>query len=598
MLEFQFFSFFVSEQPAVDDKSEMAGGQAQEEAAEMAEAMGSILSDKDKDVDTFLLHMAEKLCKEFEGDDNGRVTTVAEEKMQMLLDLTDERLAGISLTLEHKFGSMLKRYITLCQERKASRALSRVKVPPRDLKTTAENYRQCFSSYIDSPYVTYAATCERELGKLSLKDAFVLHFWCMLNCYRAKGDQMFAVSVCGVSSVGKSSLFESPAFENGHSYVAEAGVGRFAVKKRSTLIYSDISLDALYKSKDAAKFRTIARSEPTTCKVFADTCTLPPLWVLITSNQRIHSHVLPPDSKNFLAPTVLPSQLVVTEAKRKLLEESLAAVKNRVIECYCRKRPEIDPSCLPTHGSFGRVHFLLGAYSYVISLLQKYGPDAFYSPMMLKYVFTSLCDNMELYERVMDDSKLQRRRLVSLLRKLVPCDEERLSYMNALRKEKREEGVVEDDGVESSAEKEEGEELEEGELTAEDVEVKTEPTGEEGETEQCKSAAETNTRKRQRRKSLGRPAKKNRFVDSDITDSESEDDNGDFSVHPESLSGTSSSSSECDTDCNDSTSSDSSSSNDDTRSSNSSGEDEEEDREGFTCNFETQRFQQDAQEFI
>ena len=574
----------------------MAGeAQAQEEAAEMAEAMGSILSDKDKDVDTFLLHMAEKLCKEFEGDESGRVTSVAEEKMQLLLDLTDERLAGISLTLEHKFGPMLKRYITLCQERKASRALSRVKVPSRDLKTTAENYRQCFSSYVDSPYVTYAATCVKELGKLSLKDAFVLHFWCMLNCYRAKGDQMFAISVCGVSSVGKSSLFESPAFENGHSYVAEAGVGRFAVKKRSTLIYSDISLDALYKSKDASKFRTIARSEPTTCKVFADTCTLPPLWVLITSNQRIHSHVLPLDSKNFLAPTVLPSQLVVTEAKRKLLEESLSAVKNRVIECYCRKRPEIDPSCLPTHGSFGRVHFLLGAYSYVISVLQKYGPDAFYSPMMLKYVFTSLCDNMELYERVMDDAKLQRRRLVSLLQKLVPCDEERLSYMNALRKEKREEGGGEvEDGEESSVEKEE--ELEEGELTAEDFEVKTEPTVQEVETEQCKSV-ETTTRKRRRSKSLARTAKKNRFVDSDVTESESENDDRDFSVHPESSNDTSSSS-ECDTDCNESTSSDSSSSSNDTSSSTSSDKEEEVDREGFTCNFETQRFQQDAQEFI
>lgn len=561
----------------------------------MAEAMGSILSDKDKDVDTFLLHMAEKLCKEFEGDESGRVTSVAEEKMQLLLDLTDERLAGISLTLEHKFGPMLKRYITLCQERKASRALSRVKVPSRDLKTTAENYRQCFSSYVDSPYVTYAATCVKELGKLSLKDAFVLHFWCMLNCYRAKGDQMFAISVCGVSSVGKSSLFESPAFENGHSYVAEAGVGRFAVKKRSTLIYSDISLDALYKSKDASKFRTIARSEPTTCKVFADTCTLPPLWVLITSNQRIHSHVLPLDSKNFLAPTVLPSQLVVTEAKRKLLEESLSAVKNRVIECYCRKRPEIDPSCLPTHGSFGRVHFLLGAYSYVISVLQKYGPDAFYSPMMLKYVFTSLCDNMELYERVMDDAKLQRRRLVSLLQKLVPCDEERLSYMNALRKEKREEGGGEvEDGEESSVEKEE--ELEEGELTAEDFEVKTEPTVQEVETEQCKSV-ETTTRKRRRSKSLARTAKKNRFVDSDVTESESENDDRDFSVHPESSNDTSSSS-ECDTDCNESTSSDSSSSSNDTSSSTSSDKEEEVDREGFTCNFETQRFQQDAQEFI
>ena len=559
----------------------------------MAEAMGSILTEKDKDVDNFLLHMAEKLCKEFEGDDSGRVTSVAEEKMQMLHDLTDERLSGISLTLEHKFGAILKRYITLVQERKASRALSRVRVPAQDLKTTSENYRQCFSSYVDSPYVTYAATCEKELGKLSAKDAFVLHLWCMLNCYRAKGDQMFAVSVSGVSSVGKSSLFESPAFENGHSYVAEAGVGRFAVKKRSTLIYSDIGLDALYKSKDASKFRTIARSEPTTCKVFADTCTLPPLWVLITSNQRIHSHTLPPNPKNFLADNVLPSHLVVTTAREKLLKDSLDAVKNRVIECYCRKRPEIDPSCLPTQGSFGRVHFLLGSYSYVLSVLQKYGPEAFYSPVMLKYVFTSLCDNMELYQRVMDDAKLQRRRLVSLLRRLVPCDAERLEYMNSLRNGRQEAGEMENE------EEEEEEEWKEGEQAAAGCELKTEPAGEDREMEEGEIDERTSTRKRRRRKSVENPAKKNRFVESDLSESEAEDDL-DFSVGPESCSNSSSSSSESDSESNETTATESSSSDSASGSHSSDGEEKEEEEgdRGFTCNFGTQRFQQDAQEFI
>ena len=68
---------------------------AHEEEEEMAEAMGNILSEKDKDVDTFLLHMAEKLCREFEDDDRNKGTSVAEEKMQMLHDLTDERLGRL-----------------------------------------------------------------------------------------------------------------------------------------------------------------------------------------------------------------------------------------------------------------------------------------------------------------------------------------------------------------------------------------------------------------------------------------------------------------------------------------------------------------------
>ncbi len=75
----------------------------QHETSEMTEAMGSILLEKDRDVDNFLLNMAEKLCKEFEEVGIGQATTVEEEKMQMLHDLTDENLSGISLTLEHKF---------------------------------------------------------------------------------------------------------------------------------------------------------------------------------------------------------------------------------------------------------------------------------------------------------------------------------------------------------------------------------------------------------------------------------------------------------------------------------------------------------------
>ncbi len=453
-------------------KRDNAGDSAEEE---MEGSLGEVLSKKDKLVDSFLLRMAEKLCRDFEDAEGGPVTFVAEEKTQQLLDLTDEKMSDLSITLGHKFGAILKKYIVLCQERKASCALSRISVPSLNLKTMAENYRHCFTRFVDSPFVSYMATSVKELGQLTTKDAFVLHLWSMLNCYRSKGDQMMAICISGLTSVGKSSLFESPAYENGHSYVAEAGVGRFAVKKRSTLIYSDISVDVLYKSKDAPKFRTIARAEPTTVKIFGDTCTLPPLWILITSNQRVHTHVLPTDRKGALSDNVYRSHLVVPPNKKHLFKDTLGAVKNRVIECYCTQRPEIDSEHLPTHGSFTRTHFLLGAFSYVLGVLEKYQTSSFYSPAILNYALTALVDNIELYERVMDDGTRQRGRLVNLIRALVPLGEQRNTYLARFLVTDSEEEEEEEGGSSSEWETEEvATQMQSGEWETEEVLIELE----------------------------------------------------------------------------------------------------------------------------
>ncbi len=210
----------------------------------------------------------------------------------------------------------------------------------------------------------------------------------------------------------------------------------------------------------------------------------------------------------------------------------------------------------------GRIHFVLGAYSYIISVLQKYSLDSFYSHMILKYVFTSLCDNMELYRKVMDDAPLQRRRLVYLLRRLVPCKEELLGYMNALRRGRQ-------DATGSS------EDEEPVKINALTEQVKDEELDWETNEATAKRGFDDSL------EDVKPPRKRNRFVDSDITDTESNNDRRKYSSCRDSDS-------ESDTDSDGK----SSCSNDAYDNSTTGSTD------GYTCNFETQRFEQDAQELI
>ena len=347
-------------------------------------------------------------------EEEEEVAAASEEKKQELLDLADNRLSELSILLNHKFGNILKQHIVQKEEANASKLFSHIQLPVRDVKKMSDMYKECYSAWVDSPYVTYAAHNKTLLGGLSEKDCLLLHLFAFLTCYRAKGDNLYAVSITGASTTGKTLLFENPILANGHQHVAEAGVGRWVVGKRSVLCYHDIPLDRLVKGSDGEKFKTICRTERSTCKIFGSTSVLPPLFVFITSNQNVQTHrqtttaATPAATaaaalfKNFMSKETVVSKLdhLFTAKKQDLLKESVNAVKSRVIEAYVSRQPKIDPKNIPTNGNFTRLHAILGMFERIVGILEKYDSESFYSLAMWNYAIAGMVNNIAVYQKV------------------------------------------------------------------------------------------------------------------------------------------------------------------------------------------------------
>ena len=309
----------------------------------------------------------------------------SEENKQELLDLADDRLSGLSILMNHKFGNILKQHLVLKEETKAAKNFSHIYLPLPDLKKMSIMYKKCFNSWVDSPFVNYVAYNKLLLGALSEKDCLILHLFAFLTCYRAKGDNLYAVCISGCSTAGKTMLFENPILANGHQHVAEAGVGRWIVGKRSVLCYHDIPLDRLVRGADGEKFKTICRSERSTCKIFGSTSVLPPLFVFITSNQNIQTHqiVKRTSTKSFFFSTSKYEQQtsklnsIFSAKKQEQMKESICAVKSRVIEAFVSQRPILDQANIPTSGNFSRQNAILGMFERVIVILEKHDTNSF-----------------------------------------------------------------------------------------------------------------------------------------------------------------------------------------------------------------------------
>ena len=416
------------------------GAQANTASAMLTPALDQILTKKEIKVDFFLNCVADYISEEIRekqqenktnhkkakmssssssssnsnsctqepaAEEEEEVAAASEEKKQELLDLADNRLSELSILLNHKFGNILKQHIVQKEEANASKLFSHIQLPVRDVKKMSDMYKECYSAWVDSPYVTYAAHNKTLLGNLSEKDCLLLHLFAFLTCYRAKGDNLYAVSITGASTTGKTLLFENPILANGHQHVAEAGVGRWVVGKRSVLCYHDIPLDRLVKGSDGEKFKTICRTERSTCKIFGSTSVLPPLFVFITSNQNVQTHRQTTTAtaalfKNFMSKETVVSKLdhLFTAKKQDLLKESVNAVKSRVIEAYVSRQPKIDPKNIPSNGNFTRLHAILGMFERIVGILEKYDSESFYSLAMWNYAIAGMVNNIAVYQKV------------------------------------------------------------------------------------------------------------------------------------------------------------------------------------------------------
>jgi len=266
--------------------------------------------------------------------------------------------------------------------------------------------------------------------------------------------------------LGKSKFFETPLFCNAHNYVNEKGVGRWNVGSRSSIIYHDITLATLTRPTECELFKQISRTEVTTCKTQGSTTCLPPLFVFLSSNERVQTHryekrdgVLLPVSAAATAANSqshvagggggggvakkakmwnpnsfsYESQLAPKNKRAACVDDvSLSAIRNRILEAYCRQIPAVDKAHLPTSEEFTRNHVILGTYGFILDLLEKYEPTDFYSSSLLSYVLQGLVDQSGLYTGTMPDGEDKIGQLNRVLLRMVPSKEKRQRYVEAL----------------------------------------------------------------------------------------------------------------------------------------------------------------------
>jgi hypothetical protein len=230
-----------------------------------------------------------------------------------------------------------------------------------------------------------------------MKDYFILQIFTMATCTRKRGDFCVMLGITGKTSVGKSTLFEAPLTDICHVYVNDKGVGRFKIENKTVLFFHDVDVNLFVKSRDRDIIKTICRSEPTTVKIHSTITSVPPVHVFYTSNTNLFSHRL--CGAKFL--TTISSDVCVKPNN----VEHINSMRFRFIECYCNKRPKIDPNWLPECGIFQRQHMILGLYVRVLEIMSRCtSPDFFYKPVQPHYVMAGLAKNAKVYQQIFNVS--------------------------------------------------------------------------------------------------------------------------------------------------------------------------------------------------
>ena len=404
---------------------------------------------------------------------------VSEDEKQILVETAKEQLLALSPVVCNKLLPLVIKQLFEEHERRVAASYGRITVEKTPTAQMAKMYRTAFSQWTESPFVSYAAGNPVQLGNLSVKECFILHVYAFMGCFRSKSDNCYALGITGETSAGKSLVFEDPFTANAHQFLTQEGCGRWAVGKHSLVMYHDISLSVLLKPAECEIFKTLARTEMSSSKIFAGSAYLPPLFILLTSNQRVHSHSVPNPSRvlreriraeldepmakkgrpamaqQLLLPTwKSTSDTIKTEdesrptsptgklhqlrrgivletnlkANNSLDTPNIRALQSRILEVHCFQRPELDPWCIPRGEKFSRAHVLLGIYETVLSVLENHEREDFYSWPLASYVLTTLCMVSRFFTRHMEGGNDTEQRLRSLLDRLEPGEKQRKIY--------------------------------------------------------------------------------------------------------------------------------------------------------------------------
>ena len=135
-------------------------------------------------------------------------------------------------------------------------------------------------------------------------------------------------------------------------------------------------------------------------KCFASTTSVAPMFVFISSNERLFTYKIPANQSSTGLPLIYQSHADLC-IKKKMSKENLTALKSRFLELFACRAPVQEKTDLERAGNFSRHHFILGCFEKAIQCLDKYKPEQFYSVYLFTYVLAGLRKNLDFYEENM-----------------------------------------------------------------------------------------------------------------------------------------------------------------------------------------------------
>jgi len=354
------------------------------------EAMkNSLLSSKEKKEEKFIDNLMTSLEK-----NDFTVVASADLNHQEKLQQAQLKLAEKSIILAHRFNPLLKEYVASKEQKIMNDKFAIIKSKKASMEEMSEKYRACFNFWINAEEDVHIKVSQSstQLGKINVLDAFALTFFSILTNRRQPGDNMLQLLITGCNSCGKTMIFENPLLEVSHMVTTEKGVSRFNFEAKSTMLLHDVNLTNLIKSSDCDRLKAIARGEPVPAKTHGSVQTVPSVFTVITSNQRLFTHTFSTLEKSRRSFTkVYKSDIKPT---KNIHPGDIAAVQARFMEAFVRSRPEIDEKYIPQSENFERKHAIAGLFEEIVNILSKHNKSDFKSQYYYLYPIGGLCKHL------------------------------------------------------------------------------------------------------------------------------------------------------------------------------------------------------------
>ena len=351
-----------------------------------------LLSKKEKNEEEFI----NDLMTSFERNDF-EASSSADLSHQEKLQQAQQKLAEKSIILAHKYTPLLKQYVANKEQKLLNDKFAVIKSKKSTMQEMAEKYRNCFNIWVNAKDDVHIKVRDgnEQLGKLDVIHAFTLIFYAIITNRRQTGDNLLQLIISGLTSCGKSMLFENPLLEVAHMVTTEKGVSRFNFDSKSTMLLHDISLINLVRSSDCDRLKAICRGEPVPTKTHGSVQTVPSVFVLITSNQHLFTHAFQTaerSKRNFFQKVYLTD---ITPSK-SIHPGDIAAVQTRFVEAFVRSRPQIPEEFLPKSENFERNHVIVGLFEEILVILSLYSKNDFKSQYYYLYPIGGLCKHLYL----------------------------------------------------------------------------------------------------------------------------------------------------------------------------------------------------------